>query len=122
VKKVVFSIAAFLLSTILAGAAILLSDSFSYADGPLVTVSSNLWVHHSGSVTGEVAVVSGRVLLSETNTEDVNALLAGQPYPSSGSTNVFYACFTVKFTSLPNSGGTYFAHFKNSSSGYRARI
>ncbi len=106
----------------MAGAAILLSDSFSYSDGPLVTVSSNLWVHHSGSVTGEVAVVSGRVLLNEAKTEDVNALLAGQPYPSSGSTNVFYASFTVKFTSLPNGGGTYFAHFKNSSSGYRARI
>jgi len=122
VKKVVFCIAAFLLSAMLAQAVLLLSDSFSYPDGPLVTVSSNVWVHHSGSVTGEVAVVSGLVLLNEANTEDVNALLAGQPYPSSGSTNVFYASFTVKFTVLPGGGGAYFAHFKNSSSGFRARI
>jgi hypothetical protein len=64
---------------------------------------------------GEVMVASGRVFLSEANTEDVNASLAGQPYPASGTTNVFYASFTVKFTSLPASGGTYFAHFKNSS-------
>src|SRR5208283_3421902 len=106
----------------LAQAVLLLSDSFSYPDGPLVTVSSNVWVHHSGSVTGEVAVVSGLVLLNEANTEDVNALLAGQPYPSSGSTNVFYASFTVKFTSLPSGGGAYFAHFKNSSTTFRARI
>jgi len=62
------------------------------------------------------------VFLSEANTEDVNASLAGQPYPASGTTNVFYASFTVKFTSLPSSGGTYFAHFKNSSTTYRARI
>ncbi len=122
VKKVALCIAAFLLSIPWAGAALLLGDSFNYPDGPLVTVSSNVWAHHSGSVTGEVAVVSGRVLLNEANTEDVNALLAGQPYPSSGSTNVFYASFTVKFTVLPGSGGAYFAHFKNASTGFRARI
>ena len=85
-------------------------------------VSSGVWAHHSGSVTGQVAVASGRVLLNEDNTEDVNSLLAGQPYPSTGATNVFYASFTVKFTSLPSGGGTYFAHFKNSSTTFRARI
>ena len=122
VKKVAFCIATFLLSATLSGAALLLNDSFSYPDGPLVTVSGGVWVHHSGSVSGQVAVVSGRVLLNEANAEDVNALLAGQPYPSSGTTNVFYASFTVKFTSLPGGGGTYFAHFKNSSTTFRARI
>ena len=121
-KKVVLCIAAFLLSATLAGAVLLLNDPFNYPNGPLVTVSSNVWVHHSGSVTGEVAVESGRVLLSETNTEDVNALLAGQPYPASGATNVFYASFTVKFTVLPGSGGAYFAHFKDASTGFRARV
>src|SRR5208283_3305564 len=35
---------------------------------------------------------------------------------------VFYASFTVKFTSLPSGGGAYFAHFKNSSTTFRARI
>jgi len=102
-------------------AALLLNDSFSYSDGSLVTVSGGVWAHHSGS-SGEVMVSSGRVFLSEANTEDVNASLAGQPYASSGTTNVFYASFTVKFTSLPSSGGAYFAHFKDSSSGFRARI
>ena len=105
----------------MSGAALLLNDSFSYPDGPLVTVSGGAWAHHSGS-SGEVMVSSGRVLLSEANTEDVNASLAGQPYTSSGTTNVFYASFTVKFTSLPSSGGAYFAHFKDSGSNFRARI
>ena len=69
-KKVVSCIAAFLLSATLSGAALLLNDTFSYPDGPLVTVSGGVWVHHSGSVNGEVAVASGRVLLNEDNTED----------------------------------------------------
>ncbi|MGO8838089.1 MAG: immunoglobulin domain-containing protein [Limisphaerales bacterium] len=121
-KWVAPGFAAFLISAPLAGAALLLNDSFNYPDGALVTVSTNGWVHHSGSVTGEVKVASGRLLLNEDNGEDVNAPLAGQPYPSSGATNVFYAGFTVKFTSLPGASGTYFAHFKNASTGYRARI
>ncbi len=121
VKKVGYCISTFLLSATLSGAALLLNDTFSYSDGPLVTVSGGVWAHHSGSA-GEVMVSSGRVFLSEANTEDVNASLAGQPYPASGTTNVFYASFTVKFTSLPSSGGTYFAHFKNSSTTFRARI
>jgi endonuclease/exonuclease/phosphatase family metal-dependent hydrolase len=121
VKKTVFCIAAFFVAATLADAALLLNDSFSYPDGPLVTVSGGVWAHHSGSA-GEVMVSSGRVLLNEGNTEDVNAPLAGQPYEASGVTNVFYASFTVKFTSLPGGGGTYFAHFKNSSTTFRARI
>jgi endonuclease/exonuclease/phosphatase family metal-dependent hydrolase len=122
VGKVVFCIAAFLLSATPTGAAVLLGDSFNYPEGPLVTVSGGVWAHHSGSVAGEVMLQSGWVMLNETDTEDVNALLAGQPYPASGATNVFYASFTFRFTVLPGSGGAYFAHFKNSSSGFRARI
>ena len=120
-KKIALCIAVFLLSATLDWAALLLNDSFSYPDGPLVTVSDGAWLRHNGS-TNKVMVSSGRVLLSEANTEDVNSPLAGQPYASSGTTNVFYASFTVKFTSLPSSGGAYFAHFKDSSTGFRARI
>jgi hypothetical protein len=60
-----------------------------------------VWAHHSGSVNGEVTVTSGRVFLNEANTEDVNTLLAGQPYLSSGATNVLYASFTVKSPRFP---------------------
>jgi len=113
----------FLISAFPAAAALLLSDSFDYPDGALVAVSTNGWVHHSGSVTGEVSVASGRVRLSDANTEDVSAPLAGQPYPASSNTNMFYAAFTIRFASLPSVGGTYFAHFKGpSATDFRARI
>jgi endonuclease/exonuclease/phosphatase family metal-dependent hydrolase len=100
---------------------ILLSNSFNYADGPLVTVSGGDWVHHSGATTGEVKVVSARVLLSQTNAEDVSVLLSGAPYPS--STNVLlYASFTLNVVSLPAGGGTYFGHFKSASTAFGSRV
>jgi endonuclease/exonuclease/phosphatase family metal-dependent hydrolase len=107
---------------ITAEAVVLFSDSFDYPDGALVTVSTNLWSHHSGSVTGEVMVASDRVLLSEANTEDVHAFLTGQPYADSGTTNIFYAGFKVRFTTLPGGPGAYFTHFKDSGNGFRARV
>ena len=107
-KKVALALVVFVASATLADAVLLVNESFSYPDGPLVTESEGVWVHHSGSVD-EVMVSSGRVLVNEANTEDVNVSLAGQPYLASGTTNVFYASFTVRFTTLPGSGGTY--HF-----------
>ena len=106
-------------------ATVLLSDSFTYADGALVTVSTNVWLHHSpsGSHTGEVQVVSGKVFLSQTNSEDVSSSLQGQPYPS--STNIYlYSSFTVNFATAPTgSSGDYFAHFKTSgTSGFSDRL
>jgi endonuclease/exonuclease/phosphatase family metal-dependent hydrolase len=92
-------------------AAVLLSDSFDYPDGPLVPY----WTHHSptGS-TGEVQVIAGKVFLSQTNLEDVSAGLTGQPYAP--TTNIgLYASFTIRYTSLPAGQGSYFAHFKSSS-------
>lgn len=90
-------------------AALLLNEPFTYADGPLVNVATNIWSTHSGT-TGEVGVVSARVDLRVPDTEDVNTSL-GQLFPA--STNVFlYASFTVNFSALPSAGGTYFAHFK----------
>ena len=103
-------------------AAVIFSDSFDYTDGALVSVSGGTWVHHSGTATGEVQVVSGRAFLSQTNGEDVSAQLPGQPYSSTNST-VLYASFTVNFRSLPTgSNGNYFAHFKDSGTGFRDKI
>ena len=102
-------------------ASVLLDEPFSYANGALVTVSGGNWTTHSGS-TGDVEVVSGRVDLRVPASEDVNRLLAGQPYLS-GSGQTLYASFTVNFSGAPSGVGAYFAHFKGSgTSNYRAKV
>ena len=102
-------------------AALLLNEPFNYANGPLVTVSGGAWSTHSGTA-GEVEVISGRVDLRVPSTEDVNAVLLGQPFPV--TTNVFlYASFVVNYSTLPTASGAYFAHFKGAgSTTQRAKI
>jgi endonuclease/exonuclease/phosphatase family metal-dependent hydrolase len=120
VKKIAFCIATFLLSATLAGAALLLNDTFSYPDGPLVTAAGSPWTTYSGT-TGQVKVISGRIFLSKANTEDVQATLAGQPY-APASNAILYVSFKVNYTNLPSSAGSYFAEFKDGGTGFRARI
>ena len=119
-KKVISCAAAFLFCASLADAALLLGDSFDYSDGPLVTAADSPWTTYSGT-SGQLKVVSGRMHLSKANSEDVEATLAGQPY-SSSSDAILYVSFTVNYSSLPSSSGSYFAEFKNGGTGYRARI
>jgi hypothetical protein len=105
--------------TLGASAATLFSDNFnSYADGALVTVSGGVWANHSGTL-GQVDVASGAVNLTENESEDVNALIAANPF----STGVLYYAMDIDFTALPSfAAGGYFAHFKDSTTGFRARL
>lgn len=101
-----------------ARALVVLSDDFSYPNGSLITNSAFFWNTHSGT-TGQTQVVSGRVQLSQNQSEDVNAPLAGAPH----SSGTLYASFVVNFSALPNGAGNYFAHFKDSSvSSFRAKM
>ena len=77
---------------------VILDEPFSYPDGPLVAVSTNNWITHSGS-TGQVQVISGGACLNEANSEDVNYLLRGQPY-SASSGLVLYVGMKVNFDEL----------------------
>ncbi|PYJ00968.1 MAG: hypothetical protein DME25_19285, partial [Verrucomicrobia bacterium] len=98
--------------------AVILNDPFDYPDGGLIAVSGGLWTNHSGTLN-QVEVSSGKVNLSQSESEDVNAQLAGAPYR--GPT--LYASFLVSFSALPEGAGTYFAHFKDATAtGARCRI
>jgi hypothetical protein len=55
--------------------------------------------------------------------DDVNATLANGPYASNSAIAAIYSKFTVNFSALPSTAaGTYFAHFKDSSTGFRGRV
>lgn len=116
----------FLLTLSLAGlpfvapATLLLSEPFNYTNGALVTVSAGAWTTHSG-VSGQLEVVSGRLDMRVPETEDVNILVPGQPY-AAASSSILYVSFLMNSSALPAAGGQYFAHFKNASTGFRAKI
>ena len=110
----------FVLSLLVSGSSVfaipLLTESFSYGDGSLVTVSGGKWVTHSGT-TGQVDVVSGRVFLTQSESEDVSSLL------ETNSASTLYVGLKLNVTNLPTGGIAYFAHFKDSTaSNFRGKL
>ncbi|MBI4326698.1 MAG: hypothetical protein HY674_15755 [Chloroflexi bacterium] len=117
-----------------AAAQVFLTDSFSYANGPLVGAAGSSWTaHSSGSVL--LSVNEGRAFIDQANTagskEDISALLqsAGSPVTfgpdgnANDSDNFLYSAFTVNFSAPPNNTvGSYFAHLKDSSTGFGGRV
>jgi hypothetical protein len=101
-------------------AGVVFNDHFDYTDGPVTTNSLALWRNHSGT-PGNLVVSNGALRVSRSETEDANVALLGQPYEASNAA-VLYSRFDVCFTELPSTNGNYFAHFKDNSSGQRARI
>jgi len=96
------------------------SDTFTYPDGSLNSQSSFVWNTTSGS-NGQMQVLSGKVLLSGTNTEDVAAFLGVSSYPPHQGW-ILYASFTVDFKRRPSNSGNYFAHFRNVGGSFGARV
>jgi hypothetical protein len=98
-------------------------DDFSYPDGPVAEGAAAYltpWISHSGTL-GETQVRSGKLHLSGSQTEDINVELPGRLFEIAGGT-VLYASFLVEFGSLPTSGGSFFAHFKDIGNGFRGRL
>src|SRR5438876_8044337 len=101
-----------------ARAAVIFSDNFTYPDGPLVGAPGSTWASHSGTA-GQVNVASNQVQLTQAESEDVNAMLAGNPY----STGTLYAGMDFNFSGLPGGTGGYFMHFKESGTTiFRGRV
>ena len=93
------------------------SEGFDYSDGSLTTVSSD-WTRHSGT-EGQIQVSGGKVLLTDSQSEDVNRLLG-----TTITTGTVFAGFDFS-VSANNPGGTdfeYFAHFGNGTSDFTARM
>jgi hypothetical protein len=86
-------------------------DSFSYANGSLLTNSGFLWANRSGTF-GECQVTNGQLQITAEQSEDVVGPLIGAPY-STGFGTVLYAAFKARFLTLPNTNPDYFAHFAN---------
>lgn len=97
-------------------AAIILTDDFSYSDGNLV--DSGNWSNHSG--TGSlVQVLSGEVILAQGggSREDVNRSLG----VTMSAGDIFRYEFDVTVTGTVAASNVYFAHFKDSGTGFNAR-
>src|ERR1051325_5032060 len=105
-----------------ARADLIFHDDFSYADGQIITTSTNLWLRHSGS-TGDAIVHSGKLEIFTTRFDDINRFMTNVSTGTGPIGPVVYAAFTVNSTNLAGAGvGNYFAHFKDTgTSNFRGR-
>ena len=94
---------------ILRSSAIILSEPFDYADGPLTINSARLWTTRTGTLN-QMETLFSTALLTGNQTENVAARLIGGPYPANSQT-VLYASFNVVFIGLPGNPPDVFAHF-----------
>lgn len=125
-KKLILTVGAGLLMALNSHATLILSNSFGYADGPLVANSTGsplgVWKNHSGTAS-QVDVSSGVVNLTQAESEDVNTVITNATFPVPFTNQILYAGFKVNFSLLPSGAGGYFAHFKDdTTSNFRCRV
>jgi hypothetical protein len=96
---------------------VLLCESFSYADGSLITNSAFFWDNHGG-IMGQLPVSSGQIQVTFAQNEDVDAPLIGAPWGPDSA--ILYARFGVNFSALPLGSGGYFAHYNAGT--FRCRV
>ena len=137
-KKILALAFLLLLTMWSARADVIYQDVFSYSNGPVADVSTNViagvlvtnWFTHSGSDDSfvnkhrlEVSSSSTYLGVTTTRSGDVHRFLSITN--NSIYTNVqqvLYASFIVNFTNLPTAAGAYFAHFYVNSSTFPCRI
>jgi hypothetical protein len=87
----------------------LLTETFSYPDGGLVSVSGGNWANHSGSGT-DVQVVGQVAQGNPLNAPDDNRTFA----PQGATAKTYYVCrVMIPTPPAPMTGWTYFAHLKD---------
>lgn len=116
-KKLLVAIMACAFGLGTANAAIIVSDTFSYADGSLVPNGG--WASHSGNL-GTMLVSSGTVVIQQDGSASEDANLAFAPV----SGNIYYGIDFSVTAAGPITGGDYeyFAHFKDAGFGFAGRL
>jgi T5SS/PEP-CTERM-associated repeat protein len=107
-----------LLATPPAWAILRLDEPFSYSDGPLVDVAPGNWSTFSGT-SGQVDVVSGKLILTESQPAEEVFTYASAPFWS--STNL-YISFTLICSNAPSGNGACFAQLRDTSGFAYARL
>lgn len=99
---------------------LLASDDFNRPDEYLIDWIN--WIGHSGP-PDELFITNNRLPLSQQLGGDASRPLIaeGSAYAEEGG-HVFFASFTANFSTLPAGAGTYFAHFKDTTNTFRARV
>src|SRR4030095_8249611 len=85
-----------------------LSDSFSYPDGPIVGAPGSPWLPNTGTANTMLATNSS-LEVNTSRTEDIAAPLSR--LLTNDVDVAGYASFNVRFIGLPTTNGAYFAHF-----------
>jgi len=83
----------------------LVDESFSYPDGTALNSTAN-WATYSGNTPGQIIVNSGQIVISDSQTEDVEAA-----FSTPNITGDIYASFDFSVADPPSYTGTDFEHF-----------
>ncbi len=96
------------------------TESFSYTNGDLTSVSGGLWAAHSGAGVLPVQVSGGQAFLAQGSgtREDVNRSIGAAMGPG----DVIYFGFDVTMSGSGPATDTYFAHLMQSTSVFNARV
>ncbi|HEY4416351.1 MAG TPA: immunoglobulin domain-containing protein, partial [Verrucomicrobiae bacterium] len=91
--------------------------------------SAGFWITHSGTTPALVTNYptmgnpNNKVLqVAQSQSEDVHALFSGGASFGTSGTDVLYVSFTLVLTNLPGATTTYFSHFYQDSSTFKAKL
>ncbi len=116
-KLTLFGVAGLLAAASASKAAVVLTEDFEYPNGPLVGATGSPWATHSGTAA-QVTVTGGAAIINGTASEDVNSAFSATNY----TTGVLSSTFTATFSALPGATAAYFAHYKDTTTGFTARL